>query len=60
VRAYLRQRGFGHTHVQVAPPDVGPVWDSASLLGGRASQPPLWMAPARQGVPGAPEPLEQR
>jgi len=60
VRAYLRQRGFGHTHVQVAPPDVGPVWDSASLLSGGASQPPLWMAPARQGAPGTPEPLEQR
>jgi len=39
VRTYLRQRGFGHIQVQVAPPDVGPVWDSASLLGGLTSPP---------------------
>ncbi|MGO8949575.1 MAG: MBL fold metallo-hydrolase [Ktedonobacterales bacterium] len=31
VRDYLRQRGFGHTHIEVAPPGVGPKWDSSAL-----------------------------
>ncbi|HLJ81480.1 MAG TPA: hypothetical protein VKT52_08345, partial [Ktedonobacterales bacterium] len=33
VRLSLRQAGLGHVKVDVAPPDVGPVWDSASLFG---------------------------
>jgi len=28
----LRQAGLRHVPVHIAPPDVGPVWDSASLL----------------------------
>lgn len=33
VRDYLRQRGLRHIVPQVAPPGVGPTWDSAELLG---------------------------
>jgi phosphoribosyl 1,2-cyclic phosphodiesterase len=33
VRLSLRQAGLGHVKVDVAPPDVGPVWDSATLFG---------------------------
>ena len=33
VRLSLRQAGLGHVKVDVAPPDVGPVWDSAALFG---------------------------
>jgi phosphoribosyl 1,2-cyclic phosphodiesterase len=28
---YLRQRGLGHTKIEVAPPAVGPEWDSSTL-----------------------------
>ena len=31
VREYLRRSGLGHTRIQVAPPDVGPEWDSSAL-----------------------------
>lgn len=31
VRDYLRQRGLGHTRIEVAPPAVGPEWDSSTL-----------------------------
>lgn len=33
VRLHLRQTGLGHVKVEVAPPGVGPVWDSAGLFG---------------------------
>ncbi len=33
VREYLRARGLGHATLQVAPPGVGPVWESSALLG---------------------------
>jgi phosphoribosyl 1,2-cyclic phosphodiesterase len=35
VREFLRQRGLGHAVLYVAPPGLGPVWDSATLLGGQ-------------------------
>ncbi len=31
VREYLRLRGLGHARIQVAPPGVGPAWDSTAL-----------------------------
>ena len=31
VREYLRRSGFGHARIQVAPPAVGPEWDSSAL-----------------------------
>jgi phosphoribosyl 1,2-cyclic phosphodiesterase len=31
VREYLRRSGLGHARIQVAPPAVGPEWDSSSL-----------------------------
>ncbi|PWT74706.1 MAG: MBL fold metallo-hydrolase [Chloroflexi bacterium] len=31
VRDYLRSRGLGHTRIEVAPPGVGPTWDSSAL-----------------------------
>ena len=31
VHEYLRQRGLGHTRIEVAPPAVGPEWDSSTL-----------------------------
>lgn len=33
VREYLRQRGLGHARIEVAPPDLGPSWDSSALWG---------------------------
>lgn len=36
VKMSLRQAGLGHVRLDVAPPDVGPVWDSATLLTGFA------------------------
>src|SRR5262249_24994220 len=32
VRDYLWARGLGHAHLQVAPPGMGPQWDSSTLL----------------------------
>lgn len=40
VRISLRQAGLGHVKVDVAPPGVGPVWDSAALFG-TAQQKPI-------------------
>jgi phosphoribosyl 1,2-cyclic phosphodiesterase len=31
VRDYLQRRGLGHTRIDVAPPGVGPAWDSSTL-----------------------------
>jgi phosphoribosyl 1,2-cyclic phosphodiesterase len=31
VREYLRRSGLGHARIQVAPPAVGPEWDSSAL-----------------------------
>ncbi len=50
VRDYLRERGFGHVQLQVAPPGVGPVWDSSSLWGSPPAQQALWAAVAQSGV----------
>jgi phosphoribosyl 1,2-cyclic phosphodiesterase len=56
VREYLSVRGFGHVQIQVAPPDVGPVWDSTSLLGGFPAQQALWSTPTRAAGPMAASP----
>jgi phosphoribosyl 1,2-cyclic phosphodiesterase len=37
VRDYLQRRGLGHARIEVAPPGVGPTWDSGALW----SQDPL-------------------
>jgi phosphoribosyl 1,2-cyclic phosphodiesterase len=31
VRDYLQRRGLGHVRIEVAPPGVGPTWDSGAL-----------------------------
>jgi phosphoribosyl 1,2-cyclic phosphodiesterase len=31
VRDYLQRRGLGHARIEVAPPGVGPTWDSGAL-----------------------------
>jgi phosphoribosyl 1,2-cyclic phosphodiesterase len=31
VRDYLQKRGLGHARIEVAPPGVGPAWDSSAL-----------------------------
>jgi phosphoribosyl 1,2-cyclic phosphodiesterase len=31
VRDFLRSRGLGHARIEVAPPGVGPTWDSSAL-----------------------------
>ena len=52
VRDYLWARGLGHAKLQVAPPGVGPEWQSSALLGG---PPPADAATVRpRTVPVAP------
>lgn len=60
VRVNLRQAGLGHVQVDVAPPGVGPVWDSAALFGmaqpGAITQSPVREIRAEATVPvGIPE-----
>lgn len=61
VRDFLRERGLAHVRITVAPPDIGPVWDSATLLGTHAQpalfappQPPLADADVDAAVPVMP------
>lgn len=34
IRRHLGERGLGHVRIEVAPPAMGPTWDSSDLLGG--------------------------
>jgi phosphoribosyl 1,2-cyclic phosphodiesterase len=56
VRDYLRERGFGHVQLQVAPPDVGPVWDSTALWDSAPAQQGLWANGSRASAAVAPAP----
>lgn len=38
VKSSLRQAGLGHVKLDVAPPGVGPVWDSTGLWGATSNQ----------------------
>jgi phosphoribosyl 1,2-cyclic phosphodiesterase len=49
VREHLVSRGFGHVRLQVAPPGVGPVWDSAALWGSPPAQQALWASAGHAG-----------
>jgi phosphoribosyl 1,2-cyclic phosphodiesterase len=52
VREYLWARGLGHARIQVAPPGMGPAWDSSALLDGGAPSAPPAAVPTHS--PGAP------
>jgi phosphoribosyl 1,2-cyclic phosphodiesterase len=53
VRRHLGERGLGHVRVEVAPPAMGPAWDSADLLGGPRQAPLFGAADAAPTRPSA-------